>query len=826
MGEPVRQVLLREPLGERRFAPAELPLTVGGAGAHVLLPGAPSGTVAAQLALQSGALCLLPVAGAVDWWHEGRALESARPLVAGERVEARLHGARLATLAVAQAPEGLVLQLVHDGGGNATPPPVLDGVPLEAVADEATEGVLWVRPTRFEVPAAVAATAGVPLPMPAPAGNRRRQWLLGAGGALLLLVLGFFMMASSVQVRVAPDLAPDRVDFAGTWLELGFGGAHLVWPGEYTLHVEKAGYVPGTAQVKVGREAQVVRLALARTPGVLVVDTGGVAAKASIAGGAFVAVPGKVTAPPGTQELVVRAPKYADARVKVEVQGSDAEQSVSVRLEPAFATVTFETQPAGAEVRVDGDVLGRTPLKSDVGAGRREVVLALDGYAPFTAGITVIASEPQKVGPVPLRPPPGLVELSSEPSGAQVSVGGQFRGRTPLVLSLDPGTPQAIEVTRLGYAPASRTLQVAAGSRTRERVVLAAQVGEVALKGTPADAQVFVDGVARGAANQVLRLPAAPARIEVRREGLETFSTTVTPRAGFRQEVAFELLSAAQRKAAAFPGSRRTGLGQELRLLPQATFTLGSARREAGRRSNETQRVVELRRRAYLGVNEVTNAEFRQFRKAHLSGLYKQETLDLDNRPVVNVSWADVAEFCNWLSQRDGLPPAYVQKDGKWVLAQPVTTGYRAPTEAEWELVARWDGTSAARKYPWGGTLPVPARSGNYADAQAVYLTQGVLPDYDDGFRTSAPVGSFGTNPLGIADLGGNVSEWTADVYQVFAATGETAVDPVSFGDGTQWTVRGANWLTFTPAELRNAWRDNAGAARPTLGFRLARYAE
>ena len=78
------------------------------------------------------------MAGAVDWWHEGRALESAWPLVAGERVEARLHGARLATLAIAQAPEGPVLQLLHDGGANATPPPVLDGVPLDVAREALT----------------------------------------------------------------------------------------------------------------------------------------------------------------------------------------------------------------------------------------------------------------------------------------------------------------------------------------------------------------------------------------------------------------------------------------------------------------------------------------------------------------------------------------------------------------------------------------------------------------------------------------------------------------------------------------------------------------
>jgi formylglycine-generating enzyme required for sulfatase activity len=566
---------------------------------------------------------------------------------------------------------------------------------------------------------------------------------------------------------------------------------------------------------------------LAKAPGVLVVDTGGIAGKASIGEGPAVAVPGRVPAPAGAQELVVRAPKYRDARVALTVEGAGAEQPIKVSLEPAFAAITFESRPAGATVRVDGDELGRTPLTIDVGAGRRAAEFRLEGYAPFRTEFTVIAREAQRVGPVPLRRPPAVVEVVSEPADAQVSVNGQYRGRTPLLLTLEVEQAAQLAISRLGYQTAQRSLRLAPGTRVRERIVLEAQIGEVAVGGTPADAQLFVDGVARGAANQLLRLPAAPVKLEVRRDGLEPFSTTITPRVGFRQEVRFALLSAAERRAAALPAVRRTGLGQELRLMPAGTYTMGSPRREAGRRGNEAQRVVELRRRYYLGAREVTNAEFRQFRKEHLSGVFKQETLDLDNRPVVNVSWADAAAFCNWLSAKDGLPPAYVPgEDGKLVLATPVTTGYRLPTEAEWEFAARWDGTAPRQKYPWGNVLPVPARSGNYADAQAVYLTQSVIPGYDDGFRTTAPVGSFAASPLGLHDLGGNAAEWTTDAYQVFAEGTEAALDPVFRGGSGQYTVRGAHWLSFAPGELRLAWRDNSGGPRQTVGFRLARYAE
>jgi formylglycine-generating enzyme required for sulfatase activity len=270
-----------------------------------------------------------------------------------------------------------------------------------------------------------------------------------------------------------------------------------------------------------------------------------------------------------------------------------------------------------------------------------------------------------------------------------------------------------------------------------------------------------------------------------------------------------------------------TGLGQELRLVRGGRYVMGSPRREPGRRSNESQRTIELRRPFYFGTREVTNQEFRQFQAGHVSGIFKEETLDLDRQPVARVSWQEAAAFCNWLSTRDRLPPAYVPKDGRLELAQPATTGYRLPTEAEWEFVARYDGREAVQKYPWGDSLPVGARSGNYADQSAIYLTPVVISGYDDGFRVAAPVASFAPNALGIYDLGGNVSEWTTDRYSIYVTDpSQVVVDPVGPAEGSTWVIRGSSWLTGRTPELRLAWREVGAAARFDLGFRLARYAE
>jgi len=110
---------------------------------------------------------------------------------------------------------------------------------------------------------------------------------------------------------------------------------------------------------------------------------------------------------------------------------------------------------------------------------------------------------------------------------------------------------------------------------------------------------------------------------------------------------------------------------------------------------------------------------------------------------------------------------------------------------------ARFDGSRASRKYPWGDGLPVPPKAGNWGDAAAIYLTPVTITGYDDGYRVSAPVGSFASNPLGLHDMGGNVLEWTTDRYSIYVVGPDyQSVDPVGPKAGDNYVIRGAGWLT------------------------------
>ena len=254
---------------------------------------------------------------------------------------------------------------------------------------------------------------------------------------------------------------------------------------------------------------------------------------------------------------------------------------------------------------------------------------------------------------------------------------------------------------------------------------------------------------------------------------------------------------------------------------------MGASRREAGRRANESQRQVKLKRPFYFSQNEVTNGDFRQFRSSHDSGNTDRSALNGDAQPVVNISWDDAARFTNWLSKQQGLPEAYTEQSGKMAAVMPMNTGYRLPTEAEWAWVARKQGQKTEQRYPWLGRFPPTVKSGNYADERIADTLADTVPGYDDGFRGTAPVASFPAWPKGFYDLGGNVAEWMHDYYAIYPGEANQLVtDPSGPVSGEHRVVRGSSWRHGNITELRLSYRDYSSKPRYDLGFRVARYAE
>jgi len=383
-----------------------------------------------------------------------------------------------------------------------------------------------------------------------------------------------------------------------------------------------------------------------------------------------------------------------------------------------------------------------------------------------------------------------------------------------------------VVVSLPGYATWTQEVFATAGRSLSADARLSPVLARVKVAGEPADAELLIDGAPRGQTPQSLSLPAVEHRIEVRKAGFVSFQGVVTPAPELERTVLYHLTPSDRGQALLESAPLiRSQTGYLLRLVPPGTFQMGSERREPGRRPNEGLRRVTLQRPFYLGVQAVTNGEFRRFRATHASGYIERQSLDLDSQPVTQVSWDDAAEFCNWLSQQDGWPLAYARSGNGFVLTRPVTRGYRLPTEAEWEYAARYGAAGQSQRFVWGDSPPVPPQVGNLAGSETGSSLPATLPGYRDDYPVLAPVGKFRPTALGLHDVSGNVSQWVNDYYESFVDAAPVT-DPLGPEQGTLHVVRGANWKTASISELRLAWRDTADGPAPTLGFRVARYAE
>ena len=254
--------------------------------------------------------------------------------------------------------------------------------------------------------------------------------------------------------------------------------------------------------------------------------------------------------------------------------------------------------------------------------------------------------------------------------------------------------------------------------------------------------------------------------------------------------VLFYLLALLDQARAQAPKEITNSIGMKLVLIPKGTFMMGSPESEEGRQKDETQHEVTISKDYYLGVYEVTQAQYEKVMGKNPS--YFQgpkvgnENADL---PVENVSWDDTVEFCKKLSD---LPEE--KKAGRL---------YRLPTEAEWEYACRAGSKTAY----------------SFDDEE------GLLPEYGWFKRNSSDrthtVGLLEPNAWGLYDMHGNVWEWCSDWYGEYPKGAVS--DPTGPCEGSDRVNRGGGWYNEA-ANCRSAIRHGIDPSFRFhfIGFRVA----
>jgi len=249
------------------------------------------------------------------------------------------------------------------------------------------------------------------------------------------------------------------------------------------------------------------------------------------------------------------------------------------------------------------------------------------------------------------------------------------------------------------------------------------------------------------------------------------------------------------------PDERSVVGGMEFVRIPAGEFLMGSDEAELKKAKCSPRHPVKLDT-YFIGRYPATNREYQRFIDAHPKYPIPASTLPeaqpycwnpitrrypdgLADCPVVLVSWKDALDYCRWLSQTNKY-------------------AFCLPSEAEWEKAAGWDATTnTCRRYPWGSEF----ENGrcNIGSKQLTSVNQ---------------YSPKGDSPYGLADMVGNIWQWTSSYYWRYPYDPQSRRDKQDY-DGRRVSRGGAYNAPFTKAHC--AWRERFAASlrQPNLGFRL-----
>ena len=278
-------------------------------------------------------------------------------------------------------------------------------------------------------------------------------------------------------------------------------------------------------------------------------------------------------------------------------------------------------------------------------------------------------------------------------------------------------------------------------------------------------------------------------------------------------------------------------------LIPAGEFVMGDTFGEGG--SDELPLHTNYISSFYMDQYEVTKALWDEVYNWAVTNGYSFGSTGpgkaITNHPVHSVNWYDVIKWCNARSEKEDLTPVYyywecnfntIYKAGETndVYASYSASGYRLPTEAEWEKAAR--GGIAGQRFPWGDTI-THSNANYFSSSSYAYdtsSTRGLHPTFNDGNAPyTSPVGYFAPNGYGLYDMAGNVWEWCWDWYGSSYYSSSALADPrgssSSCSDYGSRVLRGGSWGFDAAGSTRVADRFSnvPGSVNSSFGFRCAR---
>ena len=525
----------------------------------------------------------------------------------------------------------------------------------------------------------------------------------------------------------------------------------------------------------------------------------------------------QATLEPGTHTLEVSHPYYQSQKTSIDL-ARGTEKTLEFALQPIQGQINLASEPESMPILLNDESVGVTPVSLARQGGLYRLRIETSDFETIDDTVEITYQEPIVTRNYKLVHKKALLSFKLTPPDGQLLVDGKMITTNDMPIEIDTMRELIINYAKAGYFPQTIKRTLKPNQKDRISISLQAEFGEVVINATP-QANLELDGEAIGQTPQTLRLSAIPHTIHLSKPGYRTVQKIIRPSSRRSTQINETLITEQQARLAESPTTFKNSIGVELVLFKPdktANYELGAHRSEKGQRANEILRTVRLDKAFYVSRTEISARHYHAF----------NSQIPISNLALNNVSWNDAALFCNRLSEQEKLPLFYITDNNIITGYDADSIGYRLPSEAEWEWLARYANRSASVQFIWGNQTTIPKNAANLADESAKNNVAVYIPRYNDGYPKLAPIGSFKQDRAGLYDLAGNVAEWVHDVY-IVEDTASILRNPLGVSDNTGRSghvVKGSSWRSGTLSELRSVYRRRAIGKADDIGFRIARY--
>jgi hypothetical protein len=323
--------------------------------------------------------------------------------------------------------------------------------------------------------------------------------------------IGFFLIFLATVTLAARKPAPvTQLDLSSTPSEAEISIDHKkmgstpqaltnITPGLHLIHIAKTGFRSIIETISVKKDMTQARaFTLDPVAGLALVTSKPIGAEISYNNASLGQTPLLLTTLSlGTHRLTLSLPGFQNKNVDLVIEDRTPVK-LEVDLMSASGTLTIETDPADAEVFINGISRGKTPTTIErIPEGSVNIEIKSLGYESHARQVSLAAGEVQKIN-LSLKPLPGTIQIVSIPSEARVYVNDEFKGMTPFTFEKAPPGTYRIRVERPGCEPNARDVVIQKSASLTEEFRMTKITGRIEVVTAPAGSAVLLDGKKAG----------------------------------------------------------------------------------------------------------------------------------------------------------------------------------------------------------------------------------------------------------------------------------------------------------------------------------------